>query len=498
MSPTVASVARTTKPKSPKPAPVKAPQDTNAMSVDWDIAIARIVVQHNDRTEFDKKAIETLAMSMRERGLDNAITVRKSGEGFELIAGERRLRAARSLGWTVIRARIIEADDKSADLLRLEENLLREDLNQIERAAGIKRYIEKHSESQSAVGKRFGMTQAQVSNLLRLLQLPEFWQDQIKSGKVPHTIARDVLCPWHHRPQLLEFVAQHSDIDDEQSFQRDVLISLIHQGIRSLTRSCRREAYFEFQTYHDHHCCFKLDDKNRHVLDVEDSPQGEPRAWNVKAWEELNAPALKTYKERQKKDKASHGLPVKSKGKAAKTAKVEQTCDERKLLVALNDQLCNKLASVINVKKHKASIMRVLACITMLDDLTDFLAGTDSFKRGQLGRVQILGSLPDNDFPAFICNVVANYLRSECVYLDCDVLVALASMLPIDLMHDWTPSAAVLEAYSESQLVAFAHDCEIDHTLSRLNLIIALTAENVWQPGHVPMEVTEILKGGGK
>ncbi|MFW1829791.1 hypothetical protein, partial [Acinetobacter sp. ULE_I092] len=66
-------------------------------------------------------------------------------------------------------------------------------------------------------------------------------------------------------------MAEHSS-DDDETFERDHLQSLIHMGIRSLTRSCRREQYYEFQTYNDTHCCFKLDDKNRHSLDVEDSP----------------------------------------------------------------------------------------------------------------------------------------------------------------------------------------------------------------------------------
>jgi hypothetical protein len=80
--------------------------------------------------------------------------------------------------------------------------------------------------------------------------------------------------------------------------------------------------------------------------------------------------------------------------------------------------------------------------------------------------------------------------------LDADVINALAAMLPVDLMHDWTPTDAILEAYSDSQLVAFAHDCEIDHTQSRLNLIFALTKPGVWQAGHVPAEVTAMVKGG--
>ena len=103
--------------------------------------------------------------------------------------------------------------------------------------------------------------------------------------------------------------------------------------------------------------------------------------------------------------------------------------------------------------------------------------------------------MPDADLPAWLCKVVAETLRENYIGLDCTTICGMAAMLPIDLMHDWTPTDAVLESYSDSQLVAFAHDCEIDHTQSRLNLIFALTKPGVWQAGHVPEEVTAIIKG---
>lgn len=500
--PPAASVSGPKSAKTTAPAKAAIKPAESSHGAEEHLRLDQITISHNDRTEFDKKAIETLAVSIAERGLDNAITVREkhidpvTGEKtYELIAGERRLRAVRSLQWPMVRVRIIEADDKSADLLRLEENLLREDLNQIERAAGLKRFIEKHGESQSAVGKRFGMTQAQVSNLLRLLTLTPFWQEAVKAGRVAHTIARDVLCPWHHRPHLLDYVAEQMS-DDDETFERDVLQSLIHQGIRELTRSCRREQYYEFYTYSDKSCCFKLDDKNRHALDVEDSPAGEPRAWNVKAWAELNAPALKAYKERQKKDKASHGIPTKSKGKPGKDARVEQTCDQRKLASAVDRQLCEKLAAAISPKKHKASIIRVFAFLAASEDMVLATFGDKAYSVGSSGRIRILAEVSDGDLPAFFCDAVCRFLKDSSDWIDTDIIIALAAMLPIDLMHDWTPTDAVLEAYEDSQLIAFAHDFEIDHTQSRLNLILALTKPGVWQAGHVPTEVATLVKVG--
>jgi len=490
--PAPASVAGTRKMIARRESPPAAPLE----SVIWDIVIEQISVTHNDRTEFDKAAIANLATSIAERGLDNAITVRKSGDGFELIAGERRMRACKSLGMLVVPARIIEADDKSADLLRLEENLLREDLNQIDRAAGIKRYIEKHGESQSVVGKRFGMTQAQVSNLLRLLLLPEVWQQKVRSGEIPHTMVRDVLCPWSHRPSLLEWVATEmaENYDTEDAIARHELDTLIYRGIQELTRSCRRQAYQDWQKYSAKDCCFKLDDQNRHALDVEVSKSGEERAWNIEAWENLNAPARKAYEDKQKKTKAATAVEKKSGAKGKKAE--EAICDKQELKQALQEQLAQKLADAINPKKHAKPIVKLMVYLCLDQDLGDELYGQDRYGlHASRKQISMLAELTDATLAATFAAAVQEGLRSDFCSVTPEDLVSLAAILPVDLLHDWTPTAKVLAAYADAQLVAFAHDCEIDHTQSRLNLIIGLTKPGVWQAGHVPAEVALMCEG---
>jgi ParB family chromosome partitioning protein len=481
--------------------PADMPDESLNVPTEQMISVESVKVVHNDRTEFDDDAIQTLATSIDERGLDNAITVRISvvdpvtGEfEYELIAGERRLRAVKFLQWPMIRARVMKADDRTADLLRLEENILREDLSAIDKAAGIKRYMELHGESQASVGKRFGMTQAQVSNLLRLLQLTPDWQAAVKANRVPHTVVRDVLCPWSHRPQLLDFVWNQtlSLGDDSPEIDREELTYSIRQGILELTRSVRKTEFYVHAPISPSSCYFKLDDKNRHVLDVEEMPNSEPRAWNVAAWEKLNEPAAKAYKDRQKKEREAAG------GKPAKKTKGDsETVDLFKLRRAVAKQLRETLAAAINPKKHKASIVRLFVYLAGESDLAKELYGDEAYTTDPMKHVERIAGIDDAAFPGLMCDTVKAALLNEyCAEMPC-ALQMLASMLPIDLTHDWLPDADVLACFPDSHLVAFAHDCEIDHEQPRAALIENLLKPGLWQKGHLPAEVTEVL-GAGK
>lgn len=461
-----------------------------------------ISIKHNDRTEFDQKSIDTLAESIRERGLDNAITVREKsdGTGWELIAGERRLRACRQLKLERVRVRVIEADDKSADLLRLEENMLREDLNQIERAAGLKRYIELHGESQTAVAKRFGMTQGQLSNLLRLLQLPEFWRDAIAAGQIGHTIVRDVLLPWTHRPAVLEYVQKAIEdtysgkISDVERFDLD---GLIQDAIVTLSRPIQRRDHNAWERISEMACCFKYDDaKHRKLLDV-----SEDRAWNLEEWSKLNEPARAKAIEKQKELKAKQkqaatAHPAGSVG-AAKGSKAKQEkppFDSWKLTRRLAEQFAAELAKTVNAKKHKATLPNVLLAAAMTFDFRDVLIDDGEFLVSEELLDRVLSRLKDSATFAF--ETLVRWLNSDDAMFECGhhpgALLKLAELLPFDMLHSWKPTEEVLEAYSDDSLIAFAHDHEADHTKPREELIPELIAN--WSPGFVPKEILEICK----
>jgi len=137
---------------------------------------------YQPRKEMDEEALEGLAESIREEGLLQPIVVRKVGEGFELIAGERRLRAFRKLELNKIPARVIEATDASSASLALIENLQREGLNPIDEALGYASLIRDFDLTQEKAAERLGKNRASVANALRLLRLSNDVQAYLAKG----------------------------------------------------------------------------------------------------------------------------------------------------------------------------------------------------------------------------------------------------------------------------------------------------------------------------
>ena len=166
--PAPAAPAAAATPVAPAPAPAAAP---NALAV-TELPVASIVPNpHQPRKEFDESAVKELAESIRSEGLLQPIVVRKVKGGYELIAGERRLRAFRHLGQKFIPVRVIEASDATSAVLALLENLQRADLNPVDEAIGVASLMRDFNLTQEAVADRLGKPRASIANLVRLLQL---------------------------------------------------------------------------------------------------------------------------------------------------------------------------------------------------------------------------------------------------------------------------------------------------------------------------------------
>lgn len=125
------------------------------------------------RQDFDPVALEELAQSIRENGIITPITLRKTGETYQIIAGERRWRASRLAGLTEIPAMVLDVDENTAYALALIENLQREDLNPMEEAEGYRRLTQELGLTQEQAAQRVGISRPAVANALRLLTLPE-------------------------------------------------------------------------------------------------------------------------------------------------------------------------------------------------------------------------------------------------------------------------------------------------------------------------------------
>ncbi|MDZ4198083.1 MAG: ParB/RepB/Spo0J family partition protein [Kiritimatiellia bacterium] len=147
------------------------------------------------RRGFDPGALAELEQSIREHGVLQPLLVRVAGDGYELIAGERRYRAAQAAGLTEIPARVIVADDQTAAELALIENLQREDLDPIEEAEGYAALADRFNLSQEQISERVGKARASVANALRILGLPGEIRDLVRAGSLSAGHAK-VLLSW--------------------------------------------------------------------------------------------------------------------------------------------------------------------------------------------------------------------------------------------------------------------------------------------------------------
>ena len=146
------------------------------------------------RKQFDEAALEELAESIRQHGIIQPLTVRRLASGYyQIIAGERRWRAARLAGLSEVPALILEADDRKVMELGLIENLQREDLNPMEEAAGFRTLIQDYGLTQEEAAQRVSKSRPAVANALRLLSLPQEVQWLIEQGKLSAGHGRTLL-----------------------------------------------------------------------------------------------------------------------------------------------------------------------------------------------------------------------------------------------------------------------------------------------------------------
>lgn len=149
---------------------------------------------YQPRQHFDQDRIDELAMSIKEHGVFTPVLVRKAVSGYQLIAGERRLRATKQVGLERIPAIVLDFDDRQMMEVSLIENIQREDLNIVEEAKAYQTLIEKLGLTQEELGKKVGKSRVHITNTLRLFQLPEsviqmLYNQEISMGQVKPLIS---------------------------------------------------------------------------------------------------------------------------------------------------------------------------------------------------------------------------------------------------------------------------------------------------------------------
>ena len=185
----------------PAPSPSDPPESTPSSA--QTLPISRIDGNpFQPRRDFDEAELASLSQSLRSHGLLQPVVVRAHGDRFQLVAGERRLRAAAAAGWAEVPVKVIAADDRQMAELAIVENMQRKDLNALEKAASFQRYLQQYGCTQEDLAKRIEMDRSTIANLIRLLELPEAVQDAIRQGKITPGHARALLPLGDEREQI--------------------------------------------------------------------------------------------------------------------------------------------------------------------------------------------------------------------------------------------------------------------------------------------------------
>jgi ParB family chromosome partitioning protein len=145
------------------------------------------------RVEFGEEELASLAESIKHHGLIQPISVRRVGDRYQLVAGERRLRAAIKAGWQRVPAQVVEVDDRQLAELAIVENLHRKDLNPLEKASSFQQYLGRYQCTQEELARRLQIDRSTVANLIRLLELPAPVQQAIHTGAITQGHARALL-----------------------------------------------------------------------------------------------------------------------------------------------------------------------------------------------------------------------------------------------------------------------------------------------------------------
>jgi ParB family transcriptional regulator, chromosome partitioning protein len=148
---------------------------------------------HQPRKEFDEVEIADLADSIREHGVIQPLVVRQTGDRFQLIAGERRLRAAQAAGWERVPVQVRDVSDQQMAELAIVENVQRKDLNALEKAACFQRYLQDYKCTQEDLASRIHIDRSTIANLIRLLELPEPVKKLVAKGEISQGHARALL-----------------------------------------------------------------------------------------------------------------------------------------------------------------------------------------------------------------------------------------------------------------------------------------------------------------
>ncbi len=419
--------------------------------------------KENHRKTFDKDELHELAKSIEAHGVLQPLLLRPLQDGSNfmvIIAGERRYRAALQAGLKEVPAQIVEREGVSESLAMLHENIMRVDLNPIERAQAIRRLMDEHSLSQKEVGQMVGCQQGQISNELRLLNLPESLQALVASGEIAPTLIRVVLpyCDLTDvMTDLAKTIATQFKENAERVFEARDLENWLKTAIMNHSRPMKHSNWSEWSN---------PSPKERHFSKVSDSDlkelaprkidllnewEGKERTFNVKKFGELNAKPLASRREKHRLYKEQRGQSSGQKEKTSTAAKPF----EREWMVeeAVDSSLAPLLADVIESCKDSQKVRTV--CLTLLvlaeGGLEEAFAGKAGNKWQNVSVVpDLLTALdvPQKEADKLLRTTLCAELRRG-YRLQTKESIQIGKYVGVDLLQLWKPTDELLKSLTD-------------------------------------------------
>lgn len=423
----------------------------------------------NPRKTFAKEELDSLAKSITSVGVQQAICVRplpKSGhvrdrtgeplQQYELIFGERRYRASILVGKKTIPTRIVDVTDEEALDLQARENLDRVDLNPIERAITFSQLLEHCHLTQEALASRYKVSQAEISNAVRLLTLPAEWQDYVASGVLSPTHARELL-PWCDLPDVLKKLERRASGQNPAPAFPSVREwkSEINHALNQCSRSMAAPRW----PGDSKGCRFRATKPaDREALDIRDVPTWdgtEKRAFNVTAWEERQKAAKKRAAEK----------PVNEESQQTNSTQPKHDWQRQNFLRSIwhykiqwtRLRIGSKAAELVSEGLATDSQRHLLWCLgavllrSPFTHLADKFvpAGSEDIQAHELAKA----SRADID-QRFVTGALA-WLQADVSQWDveneADGILALADAFDVKLARDWRPEQDFVELFDAEQ-----------------------------------------------
>lgn len=437
----------------------------------------------NDRKTFDKAELEELAQSIMRHGVLQPILLRpdpdRVGYGYLIVAGERRWRAAKLAGLTEMTAQLTDRDGLQVSLARLDENLKRVDLSPIEKAQALKRLMDAHGLTQKEVGEAVGVQQGQVSNMLRLLNLPESLQKRVANQELAPTLVRPLL-PFADIPAIVQEVDSRIEnaLENEEEITASYFETWVDQAVEKCTRSMRICPDYHKPTKANR-CFGTITKEQEKELDVRDF-DGSQRAFNVAAFDLLNKEPMKKKVEAYKKKHAvSSGS---TKGSATKEKPLKDYTEHRvgsEVRVSMMAALCKALETVCPASTRILMTLALHGCFS----------GIVPWCNDRALKVFGLVSGDAKQTVALLRKNAAKCLKDS--RLTGNEIMAFAKSIDCDVIAGWKASKHVVDCLTMTGLKEVARAIDVNETLAEAKLRAEIVKQ--WPAGYVPSFLNAIV-----